>query len=152
MKKVISLVSVFVLCLALVCGCGAKEVKLDDVLTQINSQYSLSLNTLDGVDKLNRYYNIDTNDVKQFAAEINQDNNAPIEIVLIEANDADSAKRVANALNSRYNSIYSQYSSYTPEKLDMVKGCKVTTDGNFVSLIVADDASAMLDIYNGAIK
>ena len=152
MKKVISIVSAFVLCFAIFTGCGAKEVKLSEVMDKINSDFSLSLQKLDSADELNTYYSIDTADVKQFAAEIDPNNNAPVEIVLIEAVDADAATRVESALTTRYNAIYSQYSSYTPEKLDMVKACKVTKDGNFVSMIVADKGSEMLDVFYSYVK
>ena len=152
MKKVISIVSVFVLCLAVFAGCGAKEVKLNEVMDKINSDFSLSLQTLKSADELNTYYSIDTADVKQFAAEIDPNNNAPVEIVLIEAVDADAASRVETALTTRYNAIYSQYSSYTPEQLDMVKACKVTKDGNFVSMIVADKGADMLNVFYSYVK
>ena len=152
MKKVISIVSAFVLCLAIFAGCGAKEVRLSEVMDKINSDFSLSLQKLESADELNTYYSIDTADVKQFAAEIDPNNNAPVEIVLIEAVDADAATRVESALTTRYNAIYSQYSSYTPEQLDMVKACKVTKDGNFVSMIVADKGSEMLDVFYSYVK
>ena len=152
MKKVISIVSAFVLCLAIFTGCGAKEVKLSEVMDKINSDFSLSLQKLESADELNTYYSIDTADVKQFAAEIDPNNNAPVEIVLIEVVDADAATRVESALTTRYNAIYSQYSSYTPEQLDMVKACKVTKDGNFVSMIVADKGAEMLDVFYSYVK
>lgn len=152
MKKVISIVSAFVLCLAIFTGCGAKEVKLSEVMDKINSDFSLSLQKLESADELNTYYSIDTADVKQFAAEIDPNNNAPVEIVMIEAVDADAAARVESALTTRYNAIYSQYSSYTPEQLDMVKACKVTKDGNFVSMIVADKGAEMLDVFYSYVK
>ena len=152
MKKVISIVSAFVLCLAIFTGCGAKEVKLSEVMDKINSDFSLSLQTLKSADELNTYYSIDTADVKQFAAEIDPNNNAPVEIVLIEAVDADAASRVETALTTRYNALYSQYSSYTPEQLDMVKACKVTKDGNFVSMIVADKGADMLNVFYSYVK
>lgn len=152
MKKVISIVSAFVLCLAIFTGCGAKEVNLSEVMDKINSDFSLSLQKLESADELNTYYSIDTADVKQFAAEIDPNNNAPVEIVLIEAVDADAASRVETALTTRYNAIYSQYSSYTPEQLDMVKACKVTKDGNFVSMIVADKGADMLNVFYSYVK
>lgn len=152
MKKVISIVSAFVLCLVIFAGCGTKEVKLNEVMDKINSDFSLSLQKLESADELNTYYSIDTADVKQFAAEIDPNNNAPVEIVLIEAVDADAASRVETALTTRYNAIYSQYSSYTPEQLDMVKACKVTKDGNFVSMIVADKGADMLNVFYSYVK
>ena len=152
MKKVISIVSALVLCRAVCAGCGAKEVKLSEVMNKLNSDFSLSLKALESADDLNKYYSINTADVKQFAAEIDPNNNAPVEIVLVEATNADAAGKIETALTNRYKSIYSQYSSYTPEKLSMVKDCKVTKDGNFVTMIVADKAPEMLEAFYKFIK
>lgn len=152
MKKVLSFSVLLVLCLTIFVGCGPKDVKLSEAINKINNDYSLSLQTLSNADDLNKYYGINTADVKQFAAEIDPNNNAPVEIVLVEAVDSTAADNIETALTTRYNSILSQYSSYTPEKLDMVKACKVTKDGNFVSLIVSDKAPDMLNTYYTFIK
>lgn len=152
MKKIVSLATALILCLAMFAGCGAKDVVLSDVMSKINEDFSISLEALKSTDDLNKYYNIDPADVKQFAAEIDSNNDAPVEIVMIEAVDSAAADRVETALTTRYNSIVGQYASYTPEKLDMVKSCKVTKDGNFVSMIVADKADEMLKVYYENVK
>ncbi len=61
-------------------------------------------------------------------------------------------EQVEKALGGRYNSIISQYASYTPEKLDMVKACKVSKDGNYVSLIVAENGPEILKTFQDSIK
>ncbi len=152
MKKSISLLAIVVMCLAIFAGCGSSSADLNEVMSKINSDYNLSLEKLSSVDDLNTYYNIDTADVKQFAAEMDSTNDAPQEIVLVEAVDSAAADRIEQSLTTRYNSIYQTYSSYSPEQLDMVKGCKVTKDGNFVSLIVANDAEGMLKVYYDYVK
>ena len=121
-------------------------------MDKINADFNLSLTKLEKAEDLYTYYSIDTADVKQFAAEIDSNNNAPKEIVLVEAADDAAADRVESALTTRFNSIYSQYSSYSPDQLDMVKDCKVTKNGNFVSMIVADKASDMLNVYYEYVK
>lgn len=152
MKKVISLSMALVMCLVMFAGCGSGTAKLSDVLSKINSQFSISLSPLKSVDDLAKYYSISTSDVKQFAAEIDSNNNAPVEIVLVEANNSTAADSVEKALTTRYNSIVNQYASYSASQLDMVKKCKVTKDGNFVSMIVADKAPEMLDVYYKYVK
>lgn len=152
MKKIIAMALVIIAGISMLAGCGAKTADLKDVTTKINSEYSLQLKELSSVDDLNTYYSIDSADVKQFAAEIDETNSAPKEIVLVEAVDSAAADRVEKALTNRYNSIYSTYSSYSPEQLDMVKNCSVTKDGNFISLIVADNAPAIVDYYKSFIK
>lgn len=153
MKKVISLVTAVVLCLTALVGCsGSKEVDLKSVLSDINSQYSLSLKELTEVNDLRKYYGIATEDVKQFAAEINSDSNSREEIVLVEAVDSDAASRVNDALTKTYTSIVTQYSGYNAEKLSMVEACKVTMDGNYVTMIVADKGPEILETFYGYIK
>ncbi len=152
MKKVLSIITVFSLCFALLTGCGTKTVNLSEVMDKINSDFSLSLKTLDDAEKLDQYYSIKAEDVKQFAAEIDSNNDAPVEIVLVEAVDSDAASRVESALTTRYNAIINQYSSYTPDKLSMVQACKVTKDGNYVTMIVADDGPKMLEVFYDYLK
>ncbi len=152
MKKIVSLVITFALCFTALTGCGAKSVDLSEVMNKINSDFSLSLQKLEDVDKLNQYYSIEADDVKQFAAEIDSNNDAPVEIVLVEAVDSDAAGRVESALTTRYNAIINQYSSYTPDKLSMVQACKVTKDGNYVTMIVADEGPKMLEVFYDYLK
>lgn len=152
MKRIFAVAVALVLCLSLLAGCGSKDVNLNDVMTKLNSDFSLSLQTLSSADELNTYYSISTDDVKQFAAEIDSTNDAPKEIILIEATDADAATRIEEALTTRLNSIMATYNSYSPDQVDMVKACKVTKDGNFVSLIVADKAPDMLNVYYEYVK
>ncbi|MBR1482221.1 MAG: DUF4358 domain-containing protein [Ruminococcus sp.] len=153
MKRMIALVIAVIMSVSVFAGCGGGSADLNKVMTDINGTYSLSLEkTLESKDDLSKYYSIKPESVKQFAAEINTDNNAPVEVVMIEATDADAATEIEAALAARYNSIVSQYASYTPEKLDMVKNCKVTKDGNYVSLIVADNAAEILKKYQDSIK
>ena len=153
MKKLIALVLAAMMAVAVFAGCGgSKSADLNGTLDKINSSYSLQLKKLESKDDLQKYYSIKPESVKQFAAEIDSNNNAPVEIILVEATDADAASEIEKALAARYNSIVSQYASYTPEKLDSVKKCKVTKDGNFVSLIVADNAEEILQKYQESIK
>ncbi len=153
MKRIISILCLAVICLAAFAGCSANtNANLQNVLEEINSKYDTAgLEKITDVNDLNTYYQIKADDVKQFAAEISSSSDSPVEIVMVEANDATAAQNVTTQLTNRYNSIYSQYASYSPDQLDMVKACKVTTDGNFVSLIVSKDSAGMLDIYYNAI-
>ena len=160
MKRVISLVLVALIAVAVLAGCGSngsgdagKSVDLNAVMDKINSENGLSLEKVTEAKMLNRYYGVDEKDVKQFAAEMDKsDPNAPVEIVLIEANDAAAAENVKKALETKYRSVLSTYTSYTPEKVDMVKACKVTEDGNFLSLIIADNAATMVKTYQDSIQ
>ena len=153
MKKVISLAVALVLCLSIFAGCGAKEVNLADLMDKMNSEYSVDATKYETKDDMYKYYNINADDIKQFAAEVGKSDtdSKNTEVVLVEATDSDAASRVETALTNRYNSIL-QNASYSAEELDMVKNCKVTKDGNFVTMIIGEKASDMLTMFNDSIK
>ena len=98
----------------------------------MGSDFNLSLSLIDSVQK--------------------QTDSKNTEVVLVEATDSDAASRVETALTNRYNSIFQQNASYSAEKLDMVKNCKVTKDGNFVTMIIGEKAFDMLKMFNDSIK
>ena len=144
---------IFVLAFA---GCGSKSADLKKVMGDINAKYTdatKGLKELTDVKDLDTYYMIPEKDVKQFAAEINPDtSSAPVEIVLVEAVDKTASDNVKKALDARYQSIYSTYSSYSADQVELVKKCKVTQNGNFVTLVVASDYDGIMEIVNNAIK
>ncbi len=137
-------------------GCSsAKSADLSAVLSDVNAKYSGAtdgLRTLTDVSDLDAYYGIAADNVKQFAAEIKTDTSqAPVEIVLVEAVDADAAANVKAALDRRYASIVSLYTSYSPEELSVAEACEVTTSGNYVTMVVAEDYAGIMEIVNAAI-
>lgn len=154
MKRAVSLFCIVSMIICLFCSCTTKEADLSVVLDKINSSCNLSgLTQIADVNDLNSYYGIEPDDVKQFAAEIDENSsNAPVEIVMVEAKDSTAAQNVSTKLTNRYNSIYNMYASYNKEQLAVVEKCQVTTDGNFVTLIVSDKAQSMLDIFYSYIK
>ena len=108
-KKVISLAIALVLCLSIFAGCGAKEVNLADLMDKMNSEYSVDATKYETKDDMYKYYNINADDIKQFAAEVGKSDtdSENTEVVLVEATDSDAASRVETALTNRYNSSFS---------------------------------------------
>ncbi len=171
MKKVLAvmMVTMIMLCVA---GCSEKNTDNTDaqntnqtvsqtkttdlktVLSDINAKYTDvtgTLRELTDTSELEKYYSVPADTVKSFAAEIGSDTNAPVEIILIEANDSDSVTQIKQKLDMRYNSVYSIYASYSAEQLDTVKACKVEVNGNYVTLIIAPDYDGIMEIVNKAI-
>lgn len=157
MKKV----NIFALLLCAVmlfafCGCAdnssSKEVVLTDVLTSINTEFSIStdeMRAIEDTDTLELYYGIAPADVKQFAAETTKNSAEDItEIILVEAIDEDAAQRVFDALEIRYNSQRDLCASYSAELLAVVDECSVEQNGNFVTLIMSSESAAVTEHYN----
>ena len=132
-----------------------KTADLKAVLSEINTKFASStgnLRELTDTAELEKYYSIPADVVKQFGAEISADTNAPVEIILVEANDESRVEKVKKALDIRYNSIYNIYASYSAEQLETVKACKVTVSGNYVTLVVAPEYEKIMEVVNAAIS
>ena len=151
MKRVFSIVLVLALALCVFAGCGSTEeksdVKLADVLTKINKTYPDAVKGLTELEKasdLTRYYEIDEDEIDDFAAEINTDSSkAALEIVIVKTKNIDDVKQ---KLNIRYQAILSQYASYSADQLKMAKEGGVNTTGDYVYLVVAEDSKGIMDI------
>lgn len=149
MKKIGLCLLSLLLSICMLTACGTADVDLSVVFDDINTQFSITdLTVIEDADKLNRYYMIEPESVKQFAAEFSAESSVFTEIVLVEAVDADSASEIATLLNNHYQSRLSEAKSYNPESVQMLESCSVEQNGNYVSLIIAENAQDIESVYN----
>lgn len=150
MKRFIVSMLAVVLCMTMLFGCSSvKNVDLQTVFDDINTQFSISdLTVIEEAEKLNRYYQIDETKVEQFAAEFSIESSVFTEIVLIQAVNEDAAKEIANALNNHYQTRLAEAKSYNAEQVSMLEKCSVQQNGTYVSLIIGDKAEEMSAVYN----
>ena len=154
MKRVISIVLAAILMVGVLSACGAKkDVDFKTVMSDINSKYSLSgLKTLESTDDLNRYYAINTADIKQFAAELSTAASQYTEIVLVEANDQTAADNVKKQLEAHLAGQLSNAKSYDADQVAMIESCSVKQTGNFVYLVVSDKFAEITGEIEAALK
>ena len=152
MKRIIAFVSAIVLAIGLFVGCSSEEgsaVKLSEIISRVNKEYPDAVNgltELKDASELTRYYEIDEDEIKDFAAEINTDNSkAALEIVIVRT---DKVEDVKAKLDIRYKAILSQYASYSADQLKMAKEGGVEAKGDCVYLVVAEDSKGIMDIID----
>ena len=155
MKRVICIVLAAILMVGVLSACGgsAKAVDLKTVMNDINSKYGLTgLKTLESVDDLNRYYTINTADVKQFDAELSTAASQYTEVVLVEANDQTAADNVKKQLETHLAGQLSNAKSYDAGQVAMIESCSVKQAGNIVYLVVSDKFSDITGAVEAALK
>lgn len=150
MKKLCVCLLLILLSLCMFTACSTRaDVDLQTVFNDINTQFEISdLTVIDDVSKLNRYYMIEEDKVKQYAAEFSAESSVFTEIVLIEAIDETAASEIATLLNNHYQSRLSEAKSYNPESVQMLESCTVECNGTYVSLIISDKADDIREVYN----
>ena len=141
MKRVCAICIAAVMIIAIFTGCGAsKSVDLNTLLEEINSTYGLTdLKPIEDTDGLHRYYQIETDGVKQFAAEHTTAATVYSEVILIEAVDQDAAANIKAKLDEHLRSQLSDARSYSAEHVGMLEACSVKESGSYVYLIIGDN-------------
>ena len=153
MKKLLSFLMVVSLVLLLTACSGkapqAASVNLNDVISGFSLDEEMMTLTQDD---LRDIYGIDAADVKQFAGAINSTGIKCDEIVLIEAVNGDAAARIKTALDTRYQAKLNEADGYLPDEYAIIQTCSVTTNGNFVAMIVGPNAAEQTRKYNDSLK
>ncbi len=150
MKRTFICILALLLTVCMLGACGPKEVELATVMDDINKEFEISgLTEIEEADKLELYYQIKADDVKQFAAEFSKDTSKnPQEIVLVEAVDEDAAKSIETSLKNILQTRLSNAKSYTPELVAVYDSCDVVVEGLYVSLIIDAKADDIRDFYD----
>lgn len=155
MKKLIAFTMMLVMALSLA-ACSqsgdnsGKTADLPKVLETMKSEVGFS-DVIELDERgLKSNYGIEAEDVKQYAALVDASGIKCEEVVLIEATDADAAKRVKEQLDKRFDSKLAQNKDYLPEQYAIIKKCSVEQSGNYVSMIVGEQHEKLTEIYQKA--
>lgn len=154
MKKIITIFTAVLLIAAMLTACGgSKAADLKTVMNDINSQFGLTgLKTLESTDDLNRYYMINADDVKQFAAELSTTASQYTEVVLVEANDQTAAGSIKTQLEAHLGTQLNTAKSYDAAQVAMIEACSVKQSGNYVYLVVSDKFGDITSAIEAALK
>lgn len=153
MKRIAGILLVVLIVASAMCGCGSsKSVDLNALMDQINSDFSIGgLEKIEDAKKLEMFMGVKQDDVKSFAAEYSPEATVYQEVILVEAVDGDAASRVVTALDNYLDSNISDAKSYSPESEQMLSKCEPKQSGNYVSLIIGDDAEKIQKVVDAAI-
>ena len=150
----ITVAIIMIVCSFAACGESASgSADLKALLDNINSTYSLTgLKVLESASDLNRYYMIAEEDVKQFAAELTTAASEYNEVIIVEAASSSAVDSVAAKLDSHLDAQINTAKSYDKDAQAMVEACKVEKSGNYVYLVIGDNAADINKMIADAIK
>ena len=149
MKRPITFVlaAVMLLCLA---ACGKEEVKQMDmakVYEKITQQVTMPQMLELDADLMLDYCGIYAEDVKQAVVVICSDGITADEIWLLEAKDADSAKRLMETAQKRLDKKAEEQKNYSAEQYAVVQKGILEQHGNYIALLVSPDVETMAKIF-----
>ncbi len=95
-------------------------------------------------------YGVKPADCKQEVVISYYDGSCTAELWLIEAVDEEAAQSIHTLAQARLDSMGAQFRTYDAAAYALVQEAKLFTHGNCVVLIVAENAAALLEIYETA--
>lgn len=155
----------FVLCMAIVMafslfGCGEKPEDSKNEETGGSTEGAVELNmeqvyeklAIQGMIKLEESMilnlcGVAAEDVKQAVVAICEDSLKTDEIWLMEAKDADAAKKIVSAANNRLETKGAESVTYSPEQYAVVQKAKLLQKGNYIALIVSPDVDTLAETF-----
>lgn len=151
MKKILCFCLALLLMLGSV-GCGETVAKLDmpDLYGKLGAAVAMpEMLELDAGLMLD-YCGIRAEDVSQAVVVICADSLRTDELWLLEAVNADAAKRLAALAEKRLEKKGEESITYSPEQYAVVEKAKLLQLGNYVILLVSPDSEAMAQVVNQA--
>jgi hypothetical protein len=148
----IAMVSVMALLAAACAGGGAAKVNPAEAYADISESIAMpEMMEIPSAIVLD-YYGIQSDDYSDAVFYISADSLLADEVVIVNTVDAEAAKRVKDKLEVRLNQKLMSAQDYSPEQYEIIRKCKVRSDGLTVAMLVSPDVQGMTSIYEKHLK
>lgn len=123
-------------------GNGADELKdgvsLNDIVKKIDEEMGIAMGSDVDDTTLTDIFNIDKNDVEEYAGKMSMVMNSADNFIAVKAKDG-KADAIKEALEKRKESVMQQFEQYLPDQYVKAQSGKVLVKGDYVFLIILGD-------------
>lgn len=166
-KKITAGFSMCMLAAALMTGgCGQKEaaepatesvieteaaLSVHDIYQQIEQAVTLNVPLLLPDDFITNYYGIDLSVLEEYVFEMSEAATSAETIVIMKANDGEDTGVLADSLQEVRSSKAAEMENYLPDQFEIVEKSEVKIKGDYVYLVISEQADAILEIIEGGL-
>lgn len=156
--KEFTIFSLIIVFTAVLVGCGASETQGNpakapsayNIGAQIKASIDLSeMEELSGSQKLQRLYDISSEDIEEYWIMTPSSNIKAREIVIIKAKDSDKVDDIVGKLEARIDRQANSFKDYIPEEYFLIQDSVLKSRDNFVLLVISEDPEAVEKIFDG---
>ncbi|MEK4231063.1 DUF4358 domain-containing protein [Solibacillus sp. FSL H8-0538] len=99
-------------------------------------------------DQVKEFYNIDPEMLDEYSIRIPMMNVKTNEIAILKVKNAEDIPDVESAVKQRAENVKKQFETYLPDQYENAKNYKLITKGNYVLLVISEEADALVKVYN----
>ncbi len=148
----IAMVSLVALLVAACAGGGAANVNPSEAYADMSKNVSMPEMMEIPSSIVLDYYGIRIEDYSEAVFYMSADSLLADEVVIVNAVDADAAKRIKDKLEVRLNQKLMSAQDYSPEQYEIIRKCKVRIDGMTVAMLVSPDIEGITSVYERHLK
>ena len=99
-------------------------------------------------DQIKDLYNLDPEKLEEYSIRIPMMNVKTNEIAILKVKDAKDVPDVESAIKQRAENVQKQFETYLPDQYENAKNYKLVTKGNYILLVISEDADELLKVYD----
>lgn len=99
--------------------------------------------------KLKKLYNINSDDVEEFALYTAPSNLRADEIAIIKVKDSNNVNKFKDQISKRIEKQGTSFKDYLPDEYFLIEKHVLKTKGNYILLVISKDAKKIEDIFDG---
>lgn len=154
MKRFVGIIASFI-AICMLAGCrnsAGNNINVNTVYSGISPMSDSTLVEMND-SYISNYYGIDVSELEEYVFAQSEDPKSAETIIMFKCEDKDKRKTYVESVNNALDQKYEELSNYDlPDEAKLVKAAKVKTKGNFVYVIVSDNASDMNKIIKDSIS
>lgn len=152
-KYIFIAVLIMILFTLTVTGCSQDSAPANPKLSEISQQIkqTADMSNMQEADssKLEKFYDIDAENLEDFILYTPASNIKTNEIALFRVKEAANIEEVQDKIQKRIDKQSTNFKDYLPEEYFLVEKHVLTTNGNYILLAISTDAEEIDDVFNG---
>ena len=120
---------------------------IDEIYQEITQSVTLQSPACMDEDFISNYYGIDTKTLSEYVFSMSED-----AIIIMKAEQSEDLEGLSSCLQTVVDEKKNEMENYIPEQFAIVEKSKVQTKGNYVWLVISENAKSITDIIENSLS
>ncbi|MCI8313793.1 MAG: DUF4358 domain-containing protein [Lachnospiraceae bacterium] len=125
---------------------------IDEIYQEITQSVTLQSPACMDEDFISNYYGIDTKTLSEYVFSMSEDAAQAETIIIMKAEQSEDLEGLSSCLQTVVDEKKNEMENYIPEQFAIVEKSKVQTKGNYVWLVISENAKSITDIIENSLS
>lgn len=125
---------------------------IDEIYQEITQSVTLQSPSCMDKDFISNYYGIDVATLSEYVFSMSEDAAQAETVIIMKAEKSEDLEGLSSCLQTVVDEKKNEMENYIPEQFAIVEKSKVQTKGNYVWLVISENAEAITDIIENSLS